>query len=186
MKNLIVLFFALLISVPSFSQRDETILKNPRLRLTGLWGGSTALANNFDNDSYFSHGGYFNFEFNKNYLIGWNNFTSNGFDESVGDFKTETSNLMLGYTYNGYQVIHPAAFVSIGRAKSRADDVSTVRSFAGQAGLGAEINVFRWFRIGAEVGYRYVDDKGYEWIQDANLSTPYVGLKLKFGWSWGK
>ena len=93
---------------------------------------------------------------------------------------------MLGYSYNGYQVVHPVAYVSLGRAKSRAEDLATVRSFTGQAGVGAEINVFRWFRIGAELGYRYVDDRGNEWVREAGLSSPYAGLKLKFGWSWGK
>jgi hypothetical protein len=186
MKNLFILLLALLLSVPSYSQKDETILRNPRLQMTGLWAGSSALVNNFHTDNYFSHGSFFNFEFNKNYLIGWDNYKSNGFDENVGDFKIQTNHLMLGYTYNGFQVIHPAAFVSIGRAKSKTDDLAVVRSFSGQAGIGAEVNIFRWFRIGAELGYRYVDDRDHEWIRDAGMSTPYAGIKLKFGWSWGK
>lgn len=186
MKNLFVLVFALLLSIPLMGQRDETILKNPGLKLTGIWGGSTARIHNFSKNSHYAHGGYFTFEFNKDYLVGWDGFEVNAFQEEIGDIHVSTSGLLLGYAYNGYSVIHPVAYVSVGKAQSKADDYPTVNSFAGMASVGAEFNVFRWFRIGGEVGYRYINDKDNAWMQDAGLSAPYAGIKLKFGWSWGK
>ena len=172
--------------MPAYSQRDETILRNPSLKLTGIWGGSVGRIHNFTASNQYSHGGFFTFEFNKDYMIGWDGYTVNSYDEGFGDIKVETDGLLLGYAYNGFQVVHPVAYLSVGRAKTRADGFSTVKSFAALGSVGAELNIFRWFRIGGEVGYRYIDNENNAWMKDANLSEPYAGIKLKFGWSWGK
>jgi hypothetical protein len=186
MKNLFIILFALILAFPAYSQRDETILKNPRLKLTGLWGGSTARIHNFSGNSHYATGGFFTFEFNKDFLIGWDGFTVNAYDESLGDVDVSTGGLLLGYAHSGYKVVHPVAYLSLGRANSSADGQETVKSFAGHASIGAEFNVFRWFKIGGEVGYRYIADNNVAWVDQANLSAPYAGIKLKFGWSWGK
>lgn len=185
MKNLFVFIFTILLSLPVMAQRDETILRNPSLKLTGIWGGSVNRINNFSGDSDYATGGFFTFEFNKDYLLGWDGFSVYASTDGIDDIKVSTNGLLLGYAYSGYQVIHPVAYLSIGRAISKADDLPTIKSFAGHASIGAEVNVFRWFKIGGEVGYRYVDPKD-SWIEDVNLSSPYAGIKLKFGWSWGK
>ena len=185
MRTLFVFIFAALMSLPLAGQRDETILRNPSLKLTGLWGGSTVRINNFTGDSDYTTGGFFTFEFNKNFLVGWDNYSIYASNDAIEDIKVSTNGLLLGYAYSGYQVIHPVAYVSIGRASSRADDLPKIQSFAGYASVGAEVNVFRWFKIGGELGYRYIDPKD-SWLEDVNLSSPYAGIKLKFGWSWGK
>jgi len=186
MRILIVFIFATLMSLPVFSQRDETVLKNPGLKFTGIWGGNTSRIHNFSGDGYYAHGGFFTFEFNKNFLIGWDGYTVNAENDQLGDIKSSTNGLLLGYAYSGYKVVHPVAYLSIGNAKSRAQGYESEYSFASHASVGAEFNVFRWFRIGGELGYRYIDDKGINWMEEANLSSPYVGIKFKFGWSWGR
>lgn len=186
MKKLIVLLFTVLLSIPVIGQRDETILKNPTIRLTGLWAGSTGRIHQFNSNSHYAHGGYFLFEVNKDFLVGWDGFEVSAYNENAGDIDVSTSALLLGYTYNGYRVFHPVGYLSIGRAESKADELPTVRSFVGMATVGAEFNIFRWFRIGGEVGYRYIADRGNDWVNEAGLSSPYAGIKLKFGWSWGK
>jgi hypothetical protein len=186
MKNLFVFLFVFLMVIPTYAQRDETLLRNPGLKLTGLWGGSTSRIHNFSDKSHYAHGGYFTFEFNKDYLVGWNGFEVKAYNEGIGDIDVSTSGLLIGYAHNSYSIVHPVAYLSLGRAESRADGLPTVHSLAGQATIGAEFNLFRWVRLGAEVGYRYIHDKDVAWISDAGLSAPYAGIKLKFGWSWGK
>ena len=186
MKKFITFTLALLLSLPMFSQRDETALHNPDIKLTGIWGGGISRIHNFSNDIHYANGSFFTFEINKNFLIGWDGFTVNASNPEIEDINVSSSGLLLGYAYRGYKVIHPVAYVSLGRAKSKAEALPTIRSFAAHTSVGAEVNIFRWFRIGGEVGYRYINDPDDTWVGDAGLSSPYVGLKLKFGWSWGK
>jgi hypothetical protein len=186
MKKFILFCLAILLSLPAFSQRDETALHNPGIKLTGFWGGGISRMHNFNSDHNYAHGSYFAFELNKNILIGWDRFTLKKSIPEIENIKMATNGIMLGYTYKGHKVIHPIANLSLGRAKTRIGNEEIVGSFAAKTSLGAEFNVFRWFRIAGEVGYRYIDDRGESFMKEANLSSPYVGLKLKFGWSWAK
>ena len=55
-----------------------------------------------------------------------------------------------------------------------------------QPSAGVEINVFRWFRLGLEGGYRFVNDNDIAAIQDTQIEGAYGQASLKFGFSWGR
>ena len=59
------------------------------------------------------------------------------------------------------------------------------RVFVIQPTAGVELNVFRWFHIGLEGGYRFVTDSSTPGITDNSLSGALGQLTLKFGYSWG-
>ncbi|MEK7257751.1 MAG: hypothetical protein AAB316_23540, partial [Bacteroidota bacterium] len=61
------------------------------------------------------------------------------------------------------------------------DDVFVV-----QPGAGAEVNIFRWFRLSLEASYRFVSGSDLEVLSDKDLSGLIWDLKFRFGWSWGK
>jgi hypothetical protein len=60
------------------------------------------------------------------------------------------------------------------------------RIFAVQPTAGIEINVFRWFHVGLEGGYRFISDSNVEGLTDSDLSGPFGQATLRFGWSWGR
>lgn len=170
----------------SFSQRDETLLRNPGLKWTGIWAGSVTRIQHFNKADNYVHGGFFAMEFNKDYMVGWDGYTVNVVQESLGDTRANTNALYLGYAKSGFRIIHPTASLSIGAARVRNEEYPMVKVLALNGTLGAEFNLFRWLRIGADLGYRYLDTASNTWMQGTELSGPYAGLRLKFGWSWGR
>ena len=62
MKKFILFCLAILLSLPAFSQRDETALHNPGIKLTGFWGGGISRMHNFNSDHNYAHGSYFAFD----------------------------------------------------------------------------------------------------------------------------
>ncbi len=76
----------------------------------------------------------------------------------------------------------------IGGGRIEFDDnnsFSRDRVFVLQPAVGLEVNVFRWFRIGAEGGYRLVSDVDGGGLQSSDVSKPFAQLQLRFGYSWG-
>jgi hypothetical protein len=49
-----------------------------------------------------------------------------------------------------------------------------------------EINVFRWFHIGLEGGYRFISDTNVAGLTNQDLSGLYGQATFKFGFSWGR
>ena len=98
MKKFILFSLAILLSLPAFSQRDETALHNPGIKLTGFWGGGISRMHNFNSDHNYAHGSYFAFELNKNILIGWDRFT---LKKSIPDsVSIEVDSYSVHNTYN--------------------------------------------------------------------------------------
>jgi hypothetical protein len=46
--------------------------------------------------------------------------------------------------------------------------------------------VFKWFKFGIEGGYRFVSDVDRQGLSDSDVSSFFVDLKFRFGWSWGR
>ncbi|NJL77584.1 MAG: hypothetical protein HC892_23675, partial [Saprospiraceae bacterium] len=49
-----------------------------------------------------------------------------------------------------------------------------------------ELNIFKWLRAGAVVGYRMVRDSDVSNLPDDELSSIFGEITLKFGFSWGR
>lgn len=166
------------------AQKDQTIFNSGGIDLTGVWGGSINNLTNFSNNFDISNGGYFVFEFNKNFMIGWTGYGSETTLSNGTNANIKGRDLLLGYAYNSYKPIHLTTYLQTGGGKLEIGENVEDQVFVVQPSIGIEMNVFRWFKIGADTGYRFVTNVDTPGFNDSDLSSPYVGLRLKFGLSW--
>lgn len=167
-----------------FAQKEETLFnKNGGIRLTGVWGGSNNIVADFEEDFNFTNGGYFVFELNKSFLIGWAGYGSDVTSDGR-NIDIKGNDLLLGYAFNSQNIIHPLFYLQTGSSKLQIQDVGTDRVFVMQPTIGAEINIARFFRLGIDGGYRFFNDTELPGYSDKDFSGPIIGLRLKFGWSW--
>ncbi|MDX1684502.1 MAG: hypothetical protein R3275_04650 [Saprospiraceae bacterium] len=183
MKNLAALFFTLCF-VPALmnAQSDETLFNHNGIKLTGIWAGNTSNINE-DNDDYgVFHGGFVFAEFNKSFTFGWQGYGLN--DQGL---EMDFNGIHIGYAHESFRVLHPTFTMFAGRGEFETQDELELEDnvFALQPSLGLEMNIVKWFRLGLDVGYRFVFDSDLVGYSDTDVSEPYVGLRLKFGYSWG-
>jgi hypothetical protein len=166
-------------------QKEETVFGNASINLTGIWGGSTNGLVEFNNNFSLSNTGYFLFEVNNDLLIGWSGY-GNGSNLVNGDRAQIGGNdLVLGYAFRSNKAIHPIVYAKGGRGTLKINEEKVDKVTVFEPSIGLEINVFRWFRLGLEGGYRFVTNVDAIGLNDTDFSSPVVGLRLKFGWSWG-
>ncbi|MBL7783368.1 MAG: hypothetical protein JNM22_19205 [Saprospiraceae bacterium] len=179
----------ILFSVSTYAQREETVLGERGWGFSGVWGGYHHQYTSYGNTDEFNRGGFFGFEFGKSLNVGWGNyrvtdaFNWQGAENQRFNFKWNT--FKLGYAFLPYKAIHPMVNFDFGRGKvtlAGAED----RVFVMQPSAGVEINVFRWFRLGLEGGYRFVNDIDIAAIQPDQIAGAYGQASLKFGFSWGR
>lgn len=167
------------------AQKDQTIFGNNGIRLTGIWGGSTSHFNTSANDFDFFTGGFFTFELNKKVLVGWSNYDLNTvINESRVNIAS--NDFILGYSPIPHKPIHPFFYSTIGNGRINVEGEGRGRGISLQPSVGVEVNVFRWLRLSLDGGYRIISGSQYDSINDRDLSGAYVGLRAKFGWSWGR
>lgn len=182
MKKSILWCLTLLFTYQINAQSDQTLFGSSGIDFTGVWAGNTSNINESDGDYGVFHGGYVFLEFNKFLTVGYQSY---GLIED--DLKMKFKGVHLGYAPQSYNVVHPVfnVFAGGGRFKSQLEDGYKDNVFAVQPSLGVEVNVVKWFRLGLEGGYRFVFDTDIPGYTDASVSDPFVGLRLKFGFSWG-
>lgn len=176
----------ILLSLNLDAQKDETIFGRNGVRLTGFWGGSTTSFNDFGDDFDIDGGGFFAFEISKSFLLGWSNSDQRTFIEEAGNVRLRSHDFLVGYSPMSYRALHPYFYTTIGTAKVETRNEGWDRVLSVQPTAALELNVLRWFRISAEGGYRFISGSDFTTITDEKLSSPYIGLRLKFGWSWGR
>jgi len=190
MKRLFFLLSSLLFTVALFSQREETVFGRNGLRLTGFWISPTIGLSSFDDNFVSTKGGSVGFEFNKNLLIGWRGFeTNDGFvltNQNDHRFDLKYNALLLGFIPKAQRVVHPQFLFVMGSGELSDQDGLKDNIFVVQPSGGFEINIFRWFRLGFEAGYRFVMQTNLPGLNDADVSSPFGEMKFKFGWSWGR
>ncbi len=192
MKNLCLIFTCLFLSFSTFAQKDETLFGKSGLRLTGIWGGPVMNFSYFDKDFTPVTGGYFGLEFNKNVFLGYGryemvdaaNFKIDGLTNP--NFRLSYQGGILGYAPLAHKIVHPQFRVLVGSGKARLVGESNDYLFVVQPSAGLEVNIFRWFRIGMEGGYRFISDSDIEGLSNEQLSGYFGEVKFKFGLSWGK
>lgn len=182
MKNSILLLFLLATTLSLHAQREQTLF-NGGFDLTGIWGGSTNQSISVNDDFNLAHGGFFAFEINENFLIGWAGYSDDvGRDGRSIDIKGH--DLLIGYTFNSDRLIHPLFYLQTGSSKLEVSDTGSDNVFVMQPTVGAEMNIARFFRLGLDAGYRFVNDVELADFTNKDFSGPMVNLRLKFGWSW--
>ena len=184
MKNLITLLLLFMSIMSLNAQHEETLFnRSGGIHLTGLWGGSTNMIADFKEDFNLTNGGFFAFEINENFLIGWAGYGSD-IDNNGRNIDIKGNDLLLGYTFKSNQVIHPLFYLQTGSSRMEIEDVGTDRVFVMQPTIGAELNVARFFRLGLDGGYRFFNDTELPGYNDKDFAGPVLNLRLKFGWSW--
>lgn len=166
------------------AQREETIFNNGgHIEFTGVWGGSSNALVDFNNEFNINSGGFFVFELNNNFLIGWSGYKSDITDNGQ-NIEIKGNDLFLGYTFRSSQMIHPIVYLQTGGGRLEVEDLGSDRVFVAQPSFGAEINIARFFRLGLDGGYRFVSGNDLVGINQSDLAGPVLNLRLKFGWSW--
>ncbi len=177
-------FFLLLFLAQTNAQREETLFNNHGgIDFTGVWGGSTNALVDFNNDFNLNSGGFFVFELNNDFLIGWSGYKSDITDMGE-NIEIKGNDLFLGYTFNSERLIHPLIYLQTGSGKLEVEDVGSDRVFVAQPTVGVEANIARFFRLSIDGGYRFFSGNDLTGFEDRDFAGPVLNLRLKFGWSW--
>ena len=182
-------FVFLFAASSAFAQKEETIIGQRGWGLTGIWGGYNHQYTVFEKKNIYDRGGFFTFEFGKTLLVGWSNYGLSGnvtVNAEQRPFDMRWNTLNLGYNIASYKAVHPIVRMDVGGGIYNIRGVGEDRVFVVQPAAGIEFNVFRWFRVGAEGGYRFVTDAALNPLDSQQLSAPFGQLSLKFGYSWGR
>jgi len=185
MTKIFTLVFTLFLGLCELqAQREETVFNNnAHLEFTGIWGGSTNAVVDFNNNFNLNSGGFFAFELNDNFLIGWSGYKSDITDNGK-NVEIKGNDLFLGYTFRSEALIHPILYLQTGRGTLEVEDIGSDKVFVAQPTLGAEINIARFFRLGVDGGYRFLSGNDLTGFGKDELTGPVLNLRLKFGWSW--
>ncbi|MEL6389517.1 MAG: hypothetical protein AAFQ02_05100 [Bacteroidota bacterium] len=177
------LFF--LITLTITAQQEQTLFNSGRgISLTGFWAGGNSSLYDFQDNKTLSNGGYATFEFNNNFLIGWSGYKSDITNQGQ-EIDIDGNDVLLGYAFQSKRVVHPILYTQFGSSRLEVEDLGSDRVFVVQPSLGLEVNVTRFFRLGVDGGYRFFSGNDLPGFSDADFSGPTLGLRLKFGWSWG-
>jgi len=178
---LLALFFTLSFSLDA--QKDETIFGRKGISVTGMWGGYMHNISTFQDDFSVSRNGFFVFELNKKVLIGWDGLNAQFNNTALGNMNLNSNGFTLGYSPWAHKAFHPVFNMYAGKGKITNDEILD-NVYVYQPSVTLEFNVFRWMKIGVDGGYRIINESNLNSFTDQELSGPYAGLKLKFGWSW--
>ena len=189
MKNLLVLIMLLLWQCMLMAQNDNTLFNNHTRN--GFFVAPIFEYSEFEDDIATSMGGGFGFItgdfFFGAYGLGLADY-DNAFDDGIDELTLGHGGLWIGYTYPQTQVIH--LFSSIkggwGGVNFEFDDgeLDYDDSFMVLTPeLGLEFNVFRWFRIAATGGYRFLEgfDQGSTTYSEADFEGWTGTLTLRIG-----
>lgn len=186
MKNLMLTLVGCLLAAASLhAQNSETIFED--LDLSGIWFAPGYNFSYFEDDYTYVRGWNFGLEFNEDITLGWGwyNFRDEAAIEEVNDrFDMKYNGLVLGIAPGAHRAVHPRITVLTGSGRVWLSDGDRDRVFVFQPSGGIELNVFRWFRVGLEGGFRLVAGNDLPGVDDGDLSAPFGQIDLRFGISW--
>jgi hypothetical protein len=172
-----------------FAQKEETLFGYGGLRLTGIWGGPSSGTSNYGENNVFHNGGFIGMEFNNSIFLGWGWYRINDRvlfnDLPAQNFNMKYSGFMLDVSALPNKVVHPKFGMLIGNGTYEIQFEGRDRVFLLQPAAGIEVNVFRWWHLSLEGGYRMAFNSEYDNLTDADLSAWFAELKFRFGFSWG-
>ena len=200
MKHLLLLPIALLLALSSATAQDEETLANKfDLDFSGAWGGWNFQLTELGDQNAVMQGGFGGLEFNKTIFLGWGAYklqdrveVSSVLGDTVGaaiDFRYNGP--MIRYTPRARSVVHPMFGLQAGFGKIDLDydddrsNPGTDKVVILQPTVGGELNVTRWCRLGAELGYRYALNTELAEVGDGFANGLYGAATLRFGFSWG-
>lgn len=190
MKSLQLLIVFLIATVSLSAQREETLFNQTNLRLTGAWGSAAHNFSSFNGEDWtLIRGGYGGVEFGRDLFIGWGGYETRddiNFNDGDGDFNFRYHGPVIGIAPNSVKMIHPRfTFITGSGRVWTTDKGDSDRMFVFQPSAGFEFNVFQWFRLGFEGGYRFVGNSDKFDLTSGDLSAPFAQIEMRFGLSWG-
>lgn len=191
MKTLHLVIFALFLSTALMAQKEETLFNRTGLRLSGAWGSTAFNFSNFgDEDWSLIRGGYGGLEFSRDVLIGWGGYRTKErvqLPDGPESFRLRYNGPVVAIAPNSVKAIHPRfTFLTGGGRVWTNSENNADRVFVFQPSAGMEFNVFQWFRLGFDAGYRFVSDSDRFGLSNGDLSAPFAQVELRFGLSWGR
>ncbi len=180
-------------------RRERTLFGD--LDLSGLWGGPTYNYSATGDDWALVRGGFGGLELDDEVFIGYGGWSSRDAfttddalptgDRPTYDFRH--GGFIVAYSPGADNTIHPRITTILGPGRiqgSYTGENGTVtdfreRMFVGQVMAGAELNLFQWFRLGIEGGYRFASGVNDVPNVTANdVSGAVVQIEARFGISW--
>lgn len=188
-----VLFSALFISLATFVMaQHETIFNNARV--VGGFGGPLIEfgLNNDLNTAYGGGGGIvIGSAFIGGYGLGAVDLNAVIDGQDINNIELAHGGFWLGYTYKPYKLVHLFSSAKIGWGAVNIDpdrfdpfdrEIND-QIFVLTPELGIELNVFKWFRVGGAVGYRWVSGtNGDADYNDEDFSGAVTTMTFRFGW----
>ncbi len=178
-----------LFSLSLIAQKEETVFGYSGLRMTGIWGGPSSGTSHYGENNVFHNGGFVGLEFNNSIFLGWGWYKIRDKvlfnDLPIQDFNLNYSGFMLGISAFPNKVVHPKFAFLIGKGTHQFQFEGNDRVFIFQPAGGLEVNIFRWWHLSLEGGYRMAINSNYINLSDADLSAWFAELKFRFGFSWG-
>lgn len=171
------------------AQRQETLFGESGFHFSGIWGSFTNNYTFFENDQAYQPGGTIGLEFGRAVFLGyaWSKQTDIiNLGAGKTDFRLQQRNFIISIAPMSYQVLHPVISFQTGSGRLSLADGSSERVYVLQPSGGVELNIFKWFHLGAEAGYRFVTDTDLPGIERRDVSAFYGQLNLRFGISWGR
>ncbi len=187
MKKLII-FPLMLLATGLLAQRQEAIFGHNGFGLSGIWGSVTKNYTFYEGERVFHNGGNIGFEFGRTVFLGyaWNKTKQDiPVEGSVESYRLKQRNAVISIYPASYQALHPTLTFQGGPGRVELDDGTSDRVFVLQPSAGVELNVFSFFRLGIEGGYRFVTNPEIPLIGRKELSAPFAQVNLRFGISWG-
>ncbi len=183
--GMLLSLLALLASTSLQAQRQETLFGHNGLGITGMWGSATYNYSFFDEDYVYNRGGNIGLEFGNNFFVGygWSRFRENANPEGARSFRMRYNGVLLAVAPGAYQAVHPRISALIGGGRVFPDNLPRSQVFVFQPSAGIEVNVFQWFRVGLEGGYRIVTNSSTPDLSSTDISSPFAQIDLRFGFT---
>jgi len=179
--------FLLILLLPACSlsgQNDETLFGGEGLHLTGIWGSFDWGFTAFDEAFTRTKASFIDFEFNKAVSVGLGSVKTKEAIGPDGNHKLNYGSVLIAFTPGPHRAVHPRFGFLLGNGKLKSEQDND-EVFVFQPSVGVEVNVFKWFRLGFEGGYRFVSGSETPAFSDKDFSSFFLDLNLRFGWSWG-
>ena len=169
-------------------RRERTLLGD--LDLSGLWGGPTYNYSSTGDDWALVRGGFGGLEFSETVFLGYGgwaareSFTVNDPTETSPTYDFKHGGFIIAVSPGSDNVIHPRFTAIVGPGRIDVEGEGRDRMLIGQLMGGAELNLFQWFRLGIEGGYRFASGVDSDMVTASDVSGAVVQIEARFGWSW--
>jgi hypothetical protein len=189
MKTYLLLVTGLILACSASAQSIETVFGKGGPKVRGAYGVAAQKFTVIDGQFANFLGGYGGVMFENGLMVGAGAFAllngqSIDIENNRNTYRSLTyTGLMLERTFQSTKAIHITANLLMGAAFIGEQNklpgggtyfISSRGAFVTEPTVNVEVNLTRWFRAGAGVGYRWVADKG-------NYTAPAAILSLKFG-----